>query len=257
MNRPRVDIQSLNRCFDLLEALAKAGEPLGLSELARQIGIPPSTVYGLLSTMTYRGYVQKCETSYILGPSCFRLGRSFAKTWNLSEFIDEALENVRDQTGERVTLGVLVNNEILYLKVFESFGLLRLKPNIEDSRLLHCTAMGKVLLASLSAKTLQELLAATDLPQMTSKTICNKDQLIAHLAEVRKQGYSMSVEEEIEGLVGVAVPVRLGRLGLSAGVCVAAPMIRWTDQHKEEAIQWLQKAAKTIETKMGFTDFER
>lgn len=250
-----VDIQSLNRCFDILETLISAGRPLGLTELAKLVGIHPSTAYGLLSTMTSRGYTQKTGTTYRLGPGCFRLGQAFSKTWNIGEIAEEDLRSLRDWAGERVSLGILSNDEIVYLKVFESPQLLRLKPNVENSRLLHCTAMGKVLLSTLPDTKLRELLSKMDLPRFTEKTICDVDALLSHLEKVRELGYSINDEEEVEGLIGVAVPLRLGAGSIPAGVAMAIPLIRWTEERKSDVVRQMQEAAKRIERKATLSDY--
>ena len=142
-------IQSVDRSLDILEALANSDRPMGVSEIGKQLGIHVATTHGILATLLSRGYVEQEEGTnrYRLGYKFYQLARLYINQCDLHQAALPHLHDLRTALGERVSLATLRNFDIVFLIVLDSYHLLRLKPNVENSTRIHCTAIGKVLLA--------------------------------------------------------------------------------------------------------------
>jgi IclR family transcriptional regulator, acetate operon repressor len=236
-------VQSIERAFDLLEMLADAGEPVGLSELATVSGLPLPTVHRLMRTLVNRGYVRQ-ETSrrYTLGSRLIRLGETSSRM--LGTWLRPFLVQLVRLTGETANLAMLDGDEVVYIAQVPSPHSMRMFTEPGRRVQPHCTAVGKALLAQLPPGGARALLERGGMPAYTPATITDPDLLLAHLEVIRKQGYAVDEGEQEVGVrcFAVAVPDAPGSLAIST----SGPQARMTDDAAARIVPALRRTASEI-----------
>ncbi|GIJ78639.1 DNA-binding transcriptional regulator, IclR family [Micromonospora phaseoli] len=219
-------VKSAGRTLDLLELLADQPHPWALGDLARALGIPKSSLHGLLRTLTSRGWVQTDETGtrFRLGLRALRVGAAYLDGDDRVGLLAGVLDELSRRFGEAVHLGRLDGDQVVYLAKRESVHRLRLYSAIGRRLPAHATALGKALLAEHSDQEVDGLLSWPP-PRLTPHTVTDRDALHAALAAVRRTGYAVDREENAEGIMCFAMAVPLVTPAVDA-VSVSVPVTR-------------------------------
>lgn len=221
-----MNVKTAGRTLDLFEAFARACKPLSLSQLARAIGAPVSSCFGIVRTLEARGYLYEVKARGGFYPTKLLLERArvIAGHDPLAERFVPLLEKLRDQTGETVLVAKRLGRQTVYLEVLESPHSIRYSPKVGELRPLHAGASGKALLGGLAPAMRSELLAGMRLPRMTSRTITSRAALEADLEQGRARGWYVTRGESVADLMAVGVPVAVN--GEIYSVALAGPMQR-------------------------------
>jgi DNA-binding IclR family transcriptional regulator len=230
-----MNVKTAGRTLDLFEAFAREGKPLSLSQLARAIGAPVSSCFGIVRTLEARGYLYEVKARGGFYPTklLFEHARVIASHDPLSERFVPLLEKLRDQTGETVLVSKRLDRQAVYLEVLESPHSIRYSPKVGEFRPLHASASGKALLGGLAPAVRNELLSGMKLPRVTSRTITSRAALEADLEQGHARGWYVTRGETVADLMAVAVPVELNREIYS--VALAGPMHRMDGVLKRHA----------------------
>ena len=219
-------IQSLQRGFAILETVAQHPPGVTMAEVSRATGLHASTTHHLLRTLVALGYLVQAETTrqYRLGPRAFRVAAAGWGEAQLSEAAGPFLAELARTTGETSHLAVLERGEVVVLNKVDGSSPVRLAERVGYPRPAHCTAIGKVLLASLPERDLGAFLEDTELRPMTPKTITSPSRLAAELRRVRAKGHALDDEEFTQGIrqvvaaVGISGPIWRVSLERAAGL---------------------------------------
>ncbi len=199
-------VQSVDRAFALLEALATAGAPVGVGEIAELTGLPQGTVHRLLQTLQQRGYVRRDPTrKYSLGTGAIRLADAAQRA--LARSARPHLAELVALSGETANLAVLEGDDVVYVAQVSSPHTLRMFAEVGRHVPPHSTAVGKVLLAALPREQALAMLRRTGLEPRTSTTITDLAVFDAELDRVAQQGWAVDEQEQEAGVRCVAVPV--------------------------------------------------
>lgn len=214
-------IRAVERVCDLIELLGTTDHPIALPELAKASGMPKSSVFRYLTTLESRRFVERVgsTTGYRLGSGILALRGHRAE--DLVSAIEPVLSQMRDEFGETANLGFLDGDRIAYLLIVESRRSVRLAARQGDRDHVHCTALGKVILAAMPDDAILELIGTT-YPALTAKAITDWPALRAELESVRALGYAIDDEENESGGRCVAVHIE----GSEAAVSISAPVGR-------------------------------
>ncbi len=238
--RPRPPKQtSIDVALNVLELFSAEKREAGITEMAGLLGKKASTIHRTVSVLKNRGYIEQAlqRGKYRLGLKAFELGCVYQ---NQSDVMNEAmgrLETLASKTQETINLAVLDQGmkEIAYIAKIDSPHVLKTDIQIGTKLLAHCTALGKVLLASLDQPVLEKLFPpGTALPAYTSKSISSTGQLRRKLAEIRRNGYALDAEEFRNEVVCVAMPYRDMNGRVVAAISVTGPAFRMTPARIEE-----------------------
>jgi IclR family transcriptional regulator, pca regulon regulatory protein len=229
--------QSLERGLEILASFTPTQPSLGVSELARAVGLSRSTTHRYMSTLARLGYLQQDEASrrYRLGPRVLDLGFSAINSMELRVISAPYLQRLSDQTGFTVNMAILDGTDILYVERCRSSraGQREIDLNLHvGSRLpAYCTSMGKVLLAYLPPDRRRSLLDAVQLGRRGPNTLTNRRALEAELARVRERGLALNNEELAYGLRSIAAPVRTvgGDVAAAINLAVHSSMVSMQD----------------------------
>jgi IclR family transcriptional regulator, pca regulon regulatory protein len=227
LREPRYS-QSLERGLAILGCFTPKRPVLGIADIADDLGMSRSTTHRYVITLVALGFLEQgASRKYRLGLRVTDLGMSALNSTGLREHAHPYLEELRQRTSYTAALAVLDGTDILYVDRVRSF---RRGQNIIDlgvhagSRLpAYCTAMGKLLLASLPDSQQRELLASLKPAKRGPKTITTKKALREELDQVRDGAMAVNDEELAAGLYAIAVPVRDQASEVVAAVGLSAP----------------------------------
>jgi IclR family KDG regulon transcriptional repressor len=214
------EIQSLARGLQVLDILESSSEGIGITQIAERLNIDKSSASRILKTLANYGYADQSDSTrrYRLGPRVVQLGQNLLKKTPLRDEARPFLGRLVQRTNECAHLAVLSNAHAFYLDLVESSASLRVSAGIGTMAPLHCTALGKVLLAFNDEPVPREL------DKYTPRTITDAETLRVHLEQARRQGYAVDDEEYEYGVRCVAAPIYdvnkdlVGAMGISGPV---------------------------------------
>lgn len=243
---PVRDVKSAGRAVDVLELLAASPYRLTLSELQRALGVPKSSLHGLLQTLVARGWLQTNArgTSYGIGLRALRVGAAYLDRDATVRAAGPLLARVLRQVDETVHLARLDGPDIVYLSSRESSHHLRSTSRIGQRLPAHATALGKALLADRTPAEVDRLLPET-LRALTADTIVDPAALRTELAAIRVRGWSMERGQAVVGLCCIAVAVPSSTPAVDAISC-SVPQARFSDDHVRQIVESLVRAAEEL-----------
>lgn len=243
------EIQSLARGLKIMEMLAASIDAVSVTELADALGIDKSSASRLVQTLTNHGYAEQDPQSrrYRLGPQVVRLSRSLLTRMPLRNEADPFLHNLVNRTGECAHLAILAQNQALYIDQVESPASLRVTTGVGTLAPLHCTALGKSLLAFGT-----EAVFPAELRAFTPRTITDVETLRHHLEQVRQQGYAVDDEEYDFGVRCVAAPVFDYRGKAVGAIGVSGPAGRMTLQRVAEFAAVVTEVSRELSDRLSF-----
>jgi DNA-binding IclR family transcriptional regulator len=231
MNREKGAVKSAARVLDLLEMLASAPEKMGVSDIARSLGIPKSSAHMLLSTLQERHYVLCDEARR------FRLNPMFGagqRAWvggsraALIQIAPTAMMRLVEATQETSLLGVPRDDRTLeYIHKVLSPQEVRCDVTLNQPRPMHSLSLGLVLLAFQAQARTQAFLKRGKLDRLTPETTCEPARLRREIAVVRDQGYAVTRDTNTAGVSGISAPVFDGEGRVVAALSISVPTSRF------------------------------
>lgn len=238
--------------LDLLEYLARSGQPRGLTEIATQVGGPKATIHRLLATLRSRGYIAQDPRSmaYSVGIRCFEIGSLWAKDFDLRAVAAPHLAHLNEVTGETVHLAVYDQGDAVYVEKIESSFDVVPKTHIGGRSPAAQVATGRVLLAHQPTEEIRAQIA-TPLRAYTPQSLTDPDELQALLNEVRVNGYAVNHDSFRPGVGGIAAPVRdhTGAVVAAVGLCL--PEHRFGDDRFQALKDATLEAAASVSAEVG------
>lgn len=244
----------LTKVLAIFELLDRAPNGLQLRYIAEQAKLNKSTAYRFLAHLEKAGYLVRDDTgAYLLGPRLVRLGSGSAYQATICRVSRPILEELWRESGETVNLGALDGREVLYLDVLESPHNFRLASKVGMRRPVHCTGLGKAILAWQPAGLREELITAAKLEKLTSHSITRTAELIAEIARVQRRGYAIDNEEVELGARCVAAPILDSSGSVVAGISVSGPVTRMSRARTAAMAQVVKQAAMEISQRLGYS----
>ncbi|MGG1943793.1 IclR family transcriptional regulator [Trinickia sp. NRRL B-1857] len=252
LSAPAEDARVL-RALAILEALASAGQPYTLSQLAVRLRIPKATLLRMIESLESRGYVMHVPDSrgrdraITLGPRAAQFALCTLANNTFTRACRSVLRALVEILGETCNLTALDNDAVLYVERVETAEPLRLEMRPGMRVPLHCTASGKLFLSQMTTLERNAMLERLTLKKMTYRTLIDPRQLIAELERLGPRGVGIDNEEFVRGMVAVAVPVRAADDGhVLASLAVHAPTARATLDDLLEAVPRMREAAARL-----------
>lgn len=223
-------IEVMGKIFAVLEfIIAESGKntPLTFAEISSALPFARTTVHRILYSLQKLGYLEKDKLGrYHLSSKFFDLTASAVHFRRLRAIVRDQMQNLLLRFGETVNLGVLDDGEVTYIDVLQSPSALRIAAVPGERNPVHCTALGKSLLAYLPEPELHAIVDKLPLIKLTPKTITQKKHLLEHLSRVREQGIAVDVEENVTGVVCVAAPIFDPEGRALASISISGPAAR-------------------------------
>jgi DNA-binding IclR family transcriptional regulator len=228
-------LQTTATSLDVIETLRRM-DGAGVTELADEMDLAPSTVHAHLATLTEKEYVVKHGDVYELGLTFLELGdyvRTTRKPYRIAESYTEQLAN---ETECRAVFAVEENGRGVYMYTYSGEHAVWTYSTVGKRFYLHQTAAGKAILSRLPERRVAEIIDEWGLPAATENTITDADALLEQLAAVRDRGVSFNHQEQLDGVKAVGVPVNGSSGHVVGAFSVASPANRMTDERFETEI---------------------
>lgn len=216
---------SLARGLSLLELFSPDERELTVNEMARRSGIPKSTTHRLVGDLLAWGALERGQRGVRLGVRMFELGNLVPDHARLRELAIPFAHALAELTRLTVNLAVRDGEEIIYLEKINSFDLKVPHSRIGGRLPMHCTALGKAILAFSTPQFADDILQAP-LVARTPKTITSASVLRHELAEVRRSCVAYDLEESQLGLFCVAAPIFTRHHRVLGGISVTDAVSR-------------------------------
>ena len=244
---PQNRIKSVKKMFEVVYGLVEL-EQAGASQLARYLEIPKSTAHIHLKTLEDEGYVVNVDGQYRPSLRFLELGGKVRQNLNIYGLIRGQIDDLSSDTGEVANLGIEEGGRRVLVYSSEPSGGVFDNSPVGEYTHMHWTALGKALLAQLSDSRIIEIIDEFGLPKATDQTITDRNELLAEIDQVRKQGFSIENEERREGIKSLAVGVEYDENPSPvAAVSISGPKRRISSQKDEELIDTIGSAANVVE----------
>jgi IclR family KDG regulon transcriptional repressor len=244
----------IGKVLRILELLDRSTAGLPLKDIAEQTQLNKSTAHRFLSHLEMEGYLfRDAMGSYMLGPKMVRMGSGLSFQATFCKISRPVLEEVWKLTGETVNLAVLDGTEVLYLDVIESLHTFRLATEVGMRRPVHCTSLGKAVLAALEGQPiLEEIFKAIKFVPATPKAITNLVRLKKDLVTIRARSYAVDDEEAVSGARCIGAAILDGDSKVIGGISMSGPVVRVTRAHVPQFSAAICSAAAEISRKLGY-----
>ncbi len=234
----------------ILRHLAGRATPIAATALARELGIPRSTVYHLLATLEQHGFVVHLaqERRWGLGTSAFELAGGYARQEPLARLGRPVLAALADRVGESAHLAVMSGRDVLYIVEERAARRPALVTDVGVRLPAHLTATGRAMLAALPAAQVRALYPdASSFTDRTGRGPARPAELREVLRQVRRTGVATEDGEVTSGFRSVAAVVRD-----HAGWPAAAVAVTWEGESTGEHGSRVLEAARTLQSRLGF-----
>ncbi|MBD1380468.1 IclR family transcriptional regulator [Metabacillus arenae] len=247
-------VKSVSRALDIITLVSTKKGGLGVTEIAGQIDINKSSVYRILSTLVQYGYVEQDKETgrYKLGYKFLEVSSKLLESIDLRAEARPYLQELENITNEVIHMVVYDQGEVVYIEKLEGNETLRMHSKVGKRAPMHCTSVGKAILAHLPSAVVLDILERKGMPMHTDKTITSKEEFMQELNQVKQKGYALDLEENEYGITCIAVPVfdHLGKV-ISA-VSISGPTIRMTEERLNQLKKKMIFIGKQISARLGF-----
>lgn len=250
----RYAIRSVDRALDIIECIAGRNDALTVDQITEATGLPKSTVFRVLATLAARQFVDRDpqKQTYRLGMLALVVGARALGDLDIHRVARPHIERLMAESGETVHLAVLSQASALCIDKIDSTRSVRMSSFVGFRDPLHCSGVGKTLLAFQDDAAQQALVADIVLEPRTPHTITDKAELLEQLRVIRLQGFATDVEEIEEGLCCIAAPIRDHSGAAVAGVSISGPTTRVHADTFAGLIPLVIACADAISRDLGF-----
>jgi IclR family KDG regulon transcriptional repressor len=241
------EVQSLSRGLEIIDMLASQSS-LGVTEIARVLEVDKSTASRLVQTLVSHGFVEQDSEGrrYRLSTKVMTLSQLILNQTPLNERARPFLYELVEKTGECAHLAIYSRGQAYVLDDIETASLLRVAGGVGRMTPLHCTALGKCLLA------FSDVLVPGQLPGLTPRTITDARQLRLHLEQIRHQGYAVDDEELERGVRCLAAPVYDYSGKAIAAIGISGPAVRVSVERLPELGRTVSAAGIALSETLGY-----
>ncbi|WP_241051747.1 IclR family transcriptional regulator [Achromobacter xylosoxidans] len=236
------------RALLVLDYLARAQHPPTLAQLAQRLDMPKSTLMRLLASMQRAGFVAATptENGFVPGPQATALALATLRASAFTRACRAVLAQLVGKLGETCNLTAPDGDQVIYMERVETAEPLRLFFAVGSHVPMHCTASGKLFLASMNRLERGRVLARLPLTRNTPRTLTDPARLEDELERLATRGIGIDNEEFVRGMSAVAVPVRDAQDRVVAAVACHAPTARLMLDDLLRAVPVLQGAAQSM-----------
>jgi IclR family transcriptional regulator, acetate operon repressor len=239
-----------DKTLSVLEALADHSR---IADIAASSGLPRPTVHRILQTLLRHGFARTDgHGEYVGGPRILSLAGRFLQRLDIAERVRPILRDLQERTAWTVHLALLSGDEAVYVAKLEGAKPYHLASRVGMSLRLHCTSIGKAILATMPDDEVRALLRRTGMAARTPHTLTDEDLLLKDLAGVRRRGYAEDHEENEAGVCAVGAAV-FDHTGQVAGGVSAAALVYLADEKGWAAARGnlVRQAAAAVSQALG------
>lgn len=239
-----------SRTFDVLELLVGRSDGMTVTEISKRLGLPISSSHNLLQRMVTAEVANvTADLRYSIGPRAVRLGIRIVDGLEVRTLARRHLQDLARTTGEDVYLAVRLGRRVTYVDRMPGSHPVSVDIRLGQSLFLHATSVGKLFAAY--EPPLRRRLLNEPRPVLTEHTLTEPAVLEAELDRIAERGYSLSREEAIIGVVGLAAPIRDAYGGVVAAIHISALRMRMTPELEASLVEAARSTAALVERDLG------
>ncbi len=247
LSKEKTDMNNtLIKGMHLLEYLARSDHPVGVTELARAVGLGKSGVHRLLQALVELGFARKDDDKgvYWVTLKLWELGQLVLSRLDLRRAAEAPLHALREATRETVHLSVMEGGQVVYVIRLDSPQPVRLSSEVGRRAPAYCVSTGKAILAFLPPAQQEEV--ARNLVAQTEHTIVDPQEFMREMARIRAQGYSVSRGEWTVGVWGIGAPILASNGHVLGAISATAPMERFQGKALKKTAELVVATAAAI-----------
>lgn len=236
--------ETADRVADVLLLFAQADRPLGVSEIARSLALSKAVVHRILQSLASRSLVWAVagESTYALGPAATTLSMKAWSQLDLRSLAAPILRKLRDDTRETTTLSVLMGHQRIYLDQYESPQEVKMVVDLGPRFALHSGASSRSILAHLPQPLIDN--AVAQLREVRPEL--DVEDYLERLAEIRRKGYAVSLNERGTGAASIAAPFFDSAGNVLGSVSSSGPVSRYGEEGHEDHVRLVIDAAEAV-----------
>ncbi|GGN20369.1 IclR family transcriptional regulator [Halarchaeum nitratireducens] len=246
-------VQATRTSIAIVEALVRL-DGAGVTELATELDLPKSTVHNHLDTLRDIEYVVKADGEYNVGLRFLKLGEYSRNRLKIYDIVRPEIDALAEQTGELVNLSVEEYGRGVYLYLARGDEAVHLDTHAGMQVHLHCTALGKAILAHTPEERVEQILDMMGMPSRTEQTVTDRGELYEELETIRERGYAYDRQERLDGLRCVAAPITTSEQEIVGAISVSGPTSRMQGERFDTEIpDALRDTANVVELNMTYS----
>lgn len=246
-------VQTLERALNVLEELSTSHASLGVTQIAKRLGLGKSTVHRILQTLCWHGYVTREQENYRLGLRILDLANTLLNDLDIRKTAEAILQNTATLLGEATHLVLLDEGEVVYIDTKESsHKTINMSSKVGRRAPVHVTAAGKAMLAFLQEAEARQILIEKGLSKMTERSITDLEALMTQLREIRSTRIAYDFEENEIGIYCIGTPVLDYTGKVVGGISVSGPVNRMNDKGLDYLASVVKKTGEELSMKMGY-----
>jgi DNA-binding IclR family transcriptional regulator len=251
-------LQALDRAFAVLDLLASSPVSLGLAEISTTLALHKSTAHRFLRVLERHRMVERTSTGkFRLGLRLCDFGSRAIEQYDLRDRAQVHLKTLVAEVEETAHLCILEKTHMVYIDKQEPERSIRMISRVGASSPVHCTAVGKAILATMPRAQVETLLQSLRLEKFTPRTMTSRETLLKELDRTSRRGYAVDDEEREQGVRCAGVAILDGRGEAVAPVSVSGPSFRVTMQKIPAIAGKLMTCVKGIQQDLGYTPLSR
>jgi len=258
VNMPTRINKSSARSMDILSHIAAKHDPVTITEISHALGIPKSSAFELLYTLIEKGYLEFADRNlktFKLGIKVFQVGLAFLARTDVHREARPLLEALMASCKETAFLAVESNGQLVYLDKVEGTSSVRTSATLGSRNPMHCTGLGKALLAAYSDSKVEEIVRAAGMPSRTEYTITKLSALQRDLETTRQRGYAIDDRESEREVFCVAASISdmSGRPVAAISIASLASKMLGNPRRVAKFGNLIAETALSISRRIGFT----
>ena len=254
---PTPKMKSLKKAIDVLTCFSASQPELGVTEISERLGIQKSTIHNILATFEQNGFVEQDARTrkYRLGLAILSLGNVVREGLSLRRVALPVMERARDHFAETVHLAIEQEGFVVYLESVQPADRSVARLATGKRAYMHCTGVGKAILAFAPDERVREIVARHGLPRFTDHTITDEIALLAELEATRRRGYAVDNMEHEWGIRCVAVPIRSENGRVEASMSISGPSERFPLDRIDTLAQPLVQMGLEVSRRLGWAGY--
>jgi IclR family KDG regulon transcriptional repressor len=244
-------VPAVDKCFSILEYIARSKPAPGFAEIVRELGLNKSTVFNILHTLTDLGVLDRGPDGlFHLGSRLFMLGNAAVKGSELIQTVHPYLVKINNEFRVSAFLGILSGTEVIIFDKADMAQKVKISSEIGMKIPLFAGVAGKALLSQLNDNDVDAIIKDYRFKKYTPNTNTDRREIKKEIIKIRERGVAYDMEEYIEGLVAVAVPIKTNREELHAVIWAVGLKQEFKSSALKEITDFMIKTADEISSRL-------
>jgi len=245
-------VPAIDKCFAILDLFTRLKKPLGISEISKALKYNKSTVFNMVHTLNDLGVLEKSgEHKFQYGIHLYTLGKAAGKSSELISSVHPYLEKINQETKLSAFVGIRSGLRAVIIDKADMAFDIKIYSEIGMKIPLFAGAAGKVLLAQMPDAEVDDILAKNKLEKFNPNSCVNKNKYKAMIKQARRDGIAIDMEEYIEGIRGLAVPLKIFRAHTQVAIWAIGLKRQITKENIPRYARYLKKIVAEIEIRFN------